>query len=179
MNTSLSLWQREQSESYDPRIEAVLLKLGFEDQSWHNDVTASFAFQTTLENGKAGVLRVWVHPERVTARETLGDARFQVDQLDEYGNEVLPSKYFEDPLTLFWAIIELLRNRTAVPRDPPILEALKRELTAYCIREQLPQICAEEILVLHADLTDGQKNYLVNFVKRWTMAEAALVLTPG
>lgn len=73
---SLAGWRRVFPTTYDETQERVLLMLGFEDHSWHNDISARFSRRIRLAGAGTVDCDVWISEACREDREVQDMARY-------------------------------------------------------------------------------------------------------
>ena len=191
-----SPWFREHPDTYDVRIATTLSRIGLTDVSWHNDLSASFEVdEVRLLHGETCSLRVWIMPELARDRENPDLPRFQVDFHND-GDEVAPTRNFDDPLSMLYVIVCLLQESDRLhiedvakamakaANDKPFVlppqSAIDKLVAEYqwfnqCINKEngiAIQLGSAEEHYFDEQLTKGQRDWLQDFGARWEQAAA-------
>lgn len=82
----MKTWRNQFSLDWDiSSIESELIKLGFIDSSWGNDVSPSFELDNNIK------LRLWVDFQDIDLREFPDSKLFRLDLMDESFHEIIES----------------------------------------------------------------------------------------
>jgi hypothetical protein len=175
--TTKSLWQIEHRETYDPRIEAIMLRLGFEESSWHNDMSASFRYPVEIPGKGPGEIRLWIDHWDALKRESPLNCYCQLDlQLDSQDN--LSSQEFDLFESALFRTVKMLNlyAPTTKPQEEEVTDTLDYLTDLYAlfrIRIGRWDLGSADEHLNDFDVGFEARIWLADFVKRWERAQEA------